>query len=116
MNHQVEIAKTITEQIRATDHSALAAWGAKNFVALQEGEVATVPGHRFGYVLGGLQFSIRTPKIQRGGKVLVYLTPNDTYTVRAGRTVKYEWKDIEIAKDVYCDNLVAVIDSIIEDK
>lgn len=104
------IAKTILSQIKAADYWALAAWGANNYVAYTEGD----QGGEIGYILGGIQFNVRGAKVNRGGRVIVYLMPNDTYTVRVGRLYRNKWKDIKIVHDVYCDMLMNVIDRIIE--
>jgi hypothetical protein len=104
-----EIAMTIIDQIRCSDRMALMAWGASNYVSLCEGEIPEI-----GYILGGIQFNVRGAKVNRGGRVIVYLMGNDTYTVRVGRVYNGQWKDIKIVNEVYCDNLMEIIDNIIE--
>lgn len=103
----LEIANTILDQIRATDRMALWAWGAKDFVALggsddKVGEVS----------LGGIQFKVNGMKHK--GTVIVKLMANDTYTVVLGKVWKGEWKLKSSTDDVYCDNLMEVIDGLIE--
>jgi hypothetical protein len=106
-NESLQIATTIIQQIKATDCFSLMAWGARDYVALNEGEQSEI-----GFILGGVQFTVSGAKVK--GKVLVYLMGDDTYTVRVGKIRKCEWKDIKIVEGVYCDTLMSVIDNIIE--
>ena len=119
-----QIAETIIGQIRATDRSALMAWGAKKFVALQE-ERLQFPGNGImeeKFQLGGLQFDMNGAKIR--GRVLVRLMANDTYTVEVGKVSRTKnkelgcfvptWKSLALIEDVYCDNLMEVIDHTLE--
>lgn len=102
----LEIANTILDQIRATDRMALWAWGAKDFVALNgSSETNRVS-------LGGIQFKVSGMKHK--GTVIVNLMANDTYTVVIGNVRKGEWKVKSSTDDVYCDNLMEVIDGLIE--
>lgn len=107
-----QIATTILQQIMAADHWALGAWGCQQKIALNEGD----QGERIGYILGGVMFKIRTPKIKQGGKVIVYLKPNDTYTVRVVKIRGVKCTEVETVEGVYCDMLTSVIDGIIENK
>jgi hypothetical protein len=107
MNSQ-EIAKTIIQQIKATDYWALGAWGYHNPVALREGQ------EKYGYILGGIQFDVKAKKLPRGGKVIVYLMGNDTYTVRIVRIHGTKVNEIKLVDNVYCDDLMRIIDQIIE--
>lgn len=102
----MEIAKTILDQIKATDRAALMAWGAKSFISIGE------DSHEGVAILGGVQFSVNGRKIR--GKVIVRLTASDTYTVEVGRVRKMEWKSLCFATDVYCDTLMDTIDGFIE--
>lgn len=104
----MEIAKTILEQIKATDRAALMAWGARNFVSMSEG---TFEGHG---QLGGIMFMVNGLKFR--GKVVIRLMASDTYTIETGRIYKGEWKRSRLVDDIYCDNLVDVIDALIEKK
>lgn len=103
------IAKTIIDQIKATDFWALGAWGARNYVSLPEGQK-----DGFGYVVGGLQFDVSGRKLQRGGKVIVYLMGNDTYTVRVIKVIGSKITEVKTVKEVYCDGLMETINNIIE--
>jgi hypothetical protein len=103
-----EIAKTIIQQIKATDYWALGAWGYRNPVALREGQ------EKHGYILGGIQFDVSGKKLPRGGKVLVYLMGDDTYTVRVVRIHGTKVNEIKLVEQVYCDDLMRIIDQIIE--
>lgn len=102
----LEIANTILGQIRATDRMALWAWGAKDFMALNGSDEASKVS------LGGVQFKVSGMKHK--GIVKVNLMANDTYTVVIGSVRKGEWKVKSSTDDVYCDNLMEVIDGLIE--
>lgn len=102
----VEIANTILDQIRATDRFALWAWGAKDYIVINEGKL----GENF--CLGGIQF--RVSGMKHKGAVLVRLMANDTYTVEIGKVWKGEWKSKGVAENVYCDNLMEMIDEMVE--
>lgn len=109
----MQIAKTILEQIKFSDRSALMAWGAKQYLALGEEK----RGERM--QLGGVQFSVNGLKFK--GKVLVRLMANDTYVVEIGtintnpRSKEFGvWKVKAEVKEVYCDTLMQTIDGLIE--
>lgn len=102
------IAQTILSQIKATDFWALGAWGARNYVSYSEGQ------QEVGYILGGVQFDVSGLKLPRGGKVIVYLMGNDTYTVRVVKVWGTKVSEVAKVSDVYCDELMNVIDRIIE--
>jgi hypothetical protein len=103
----LEIANTILDQIRATDRMALWAWGAKDFMALNGSDDKAKE-----VSLGGVQFKVNGAKHK--GTVVVNLMANDTYTVTIGSVRKGEWKVKTITDDVYCDNLMEIIDGLIE--
>lgn len=92
----MQIAKTIISQINYADRSALLAWGASNFLALQESKEFQ----------GGVSFKVNGLVFK--GEVKIELRWVDDYTVsfvRNGKTIKqYEC--------VYCDMLVDIIDYI----
>lgn len=105
----LQIASTILQQIKAGDKWSLVSWGARNKYALSTEKT------ELGYQLGGVRFDIRTPKIKRGGKVFVRLMVDDTYTVQAFRYFGGKVTQIgETRSNVYFDELVPVIDSLIE--
>lgn len=105
-----EIAQTILNQIKATDPAALMAWGVRNCVALPEQKILIQGAEKV--QLGGVQFNVNGLKFR--GKVLVRLMGSDTYTVEIGRIYKGAWKVKEQREDVYCDELMAHIDGLIE--
>ena len=107
-NYTKEIAQTILNQLNVIK-TELWAWGAKNYVYLNRNvESMSCPA---------LMFSIRTPKIQRGGRVIIsYNEGTDTYIVEAIRVVKGEEKLLGINKEVYCDELHNAINLLIEDE
>ncbi len=93
----MQIAKTIIEQIRYFDRSALMAWGAKNFIAMPESKDAQ----------GGIRMNVNGLTFK--GIVLIELTWLDEYVV------SFITKSGEIQRKyegVYCDNLVPIIDYI----
>lgn len=102
------IATTVLEQIRATDRSALMAWGMRSPTIMPAGKVG-----EDGYQRGGVQFKVNGGKLGHG-IVKVRLMANDTYTVEAGKVRMGQWKEKGKREDVYADNLMEVIDHMIE--
>lgn len=94
-NKTPDIAKTIIEQIRYADRSALMAWGATEFIALPESMEYQ----------GGLQFKVNGLTFK--GYVNVELRWVDDYRISFVNEHKEEVHAVEIA---YCDMLVNVID------
>ena len=95
------IARTILEQIKANDVWALAAYGAKNFIAHNADNSK----------LGGVQFDVNGLNFK--GRVIIELMFDDTYTITFGKlNVKYEWNEIKKVEGVYFDMLVDVLDFI----
>lgn len=93
----IQIAKTILDQIKYFDRSALLAWGAKNFLAMPESKEYS----------GGLRMTVNGLTFK--GIVIIELTWTDEYVVsfinNNGELLKQD-------KGVFCDNLVQVIDFI----
>lgn len=111
MNKSVEIAKTICQQLRYEDYLRPARWAAREYIALSEGD----EGESIGKIQGGVRFKVSgTKNIKRGGYVYVYLTWDDTYTVKVVKVRGNEIKTLKLLPDVYCDNLGEVIDHILE--
>lgn len=107
-NYVKNIADIIMEQLM-TDRMEVCAWGSKNFFYLER----NIEGKSY----PALIFTIRTPKIKKGGRVIIsYNEGVDTYIVEAVKMIKE--KEILIGKkdDVYCDELHSVINSLIEDE
>jgi hypothetical protein len=102
-----QIAKTIISQIKAMDYWSLAAWGARNYVSYAEGEQGEI-----GYILGGVQFDVSGHKVK--GKVIVYLMGDDTYTVRVIKVRGMKVTEVALIKNVYCEDMMSVIDGIVE--
>ncbi len=102
-----EIAQTILEQIKYLDHMALMAWGSKHLIALSSEDRPN--GKR---QIGGLQMTVNGMKFR--GQVLIRLMANDTYTIECGTLFKTNWKMKHQLEDVYCEQLVEIIDSLIE--
>jgi hypothetical protein len=91
----MHIAKTILEQIKYADRSALMAWGAKSFAAVSQSKEFQ----------GGLSF--RVNGIVHQGWVTVKLRWVDDYTIIFTNKKREVVKTFEGA---YCDMLVPVID------
>lgn len=94
-SNTMSIAKTIISQIKYGDRAALMAWGAINFVALEETKEFQ----------GGVRFKVNGLKFK--GYVQVQLRWVDDYTI------SFLSKTGEVKKQVegaYCDMLVDVID------
>lgn len=101
-----EVAQTILGQLNL-NRMEVFAWGSKDFKAIYE----QVDEEK----LPGLMWSIRTPKIRKGGRVQILLNFNDAYIVRAFRLINDERKDMVVESDIYFDQLHDVINSLIED-
>jgi hypothetical protein len=93
----MEIARTILEQIKYGDKWALMAYGATNYVALQETKDFQ----------GGVKFKVNG--LKHKGTVMVQLKWIDTYTITFVNNNGVVVKEVE---DVYCDTLVDVLDYI----
>lgn len=93
----MEIARTILEQIKYGDKWALMAYGATNFIALQETKDFQ----------GGVKFKVNG--LKHKGTVMVQLKWIDTYTITFVNNNGVTVKEVE---DVYCDTLVDVLDYI----
>lgn len=99
-----EKGKEILRQIKAIDKWALAAWAAKNFVVSDAG--VDMKGNPYDAYL---KFKVNGPKLKRG-TVIIYLTPNDDYTVVFGQVRGADWKELKRVDMIYFDQLVEVID------
>lgn len=93
----MEIARTILEQIKFGDKWALMAYGATNFIALQETKDFQ----------GGVKFKVNG--LKHKGTVMVQLKWIDTYIITFVNNNGVAVKEVE---DVYCDTLVDVLDYI----
>jgi len=102
------IATTIIDQIKATDRSAIMAWGTRNLTIMPAG--STPDG---GYQRGGVQFKVNGGKLGHG-IVKVRLMANDTYMVETGKVRMGQWKPQGKRDDVYADNLMETIDHMVE--
>jgi len=100
-----EVGKEILRQIKALDKWALPAWGAKNYVVDDAG--VDMKGNKHD---GYLRFDVNGTKLKRG-KVIIYLAPNDTYSVVFGRVRGLDWKELKRVDMVYNDQLVEIIDN-----
>ena len=89
------IAETILEQIQYADRYALWAWGATNFVALQESKEFQ----------GGLEFQVNW--LTHKGWVKVGLRWVDDYTIVF---INQNRELVKTTEEIYCDMLVPAID------
>lgn len=93
----MEIARTIIEQIKYADKWALMAYGSRNFVALPESKEYQ----------GGLQFQVNG--LSHKGTVRIQLKWIDTYSITFINKRSEIVKEVD---DVYCDMLVDILDYI----
>jgi len=93
----MEIARTIIEQIKCADRSALWAWGATNFAAISESKEFQ----------GGLEFQVNG--LTHKGWVKVQLRWVDDYTITF---INKKREVVKIVEGAFCDMLVPVIDFI----
>lgn len=91
------VQETILKQIRSLDKWALGAWGARE-----------IKGSK-----NSLYFRVNGTKLKYGWIEVEYVEGLDTYTVRGLQRANYEIKTRKEFTDVYCENLVQVIDSIV---
>jgi hypothetical protein len=89
------IAETIREQIQFADRSALWAWGATNYVALEESKEYQ----------GGLEFQVNG--LTHKGWVKVCLRWVDDYTIVF---INQNREVVKTTVGIYCDMLVPAID------
>ena len=108
MEYTRAVAKTIFEQLRYKPMEVLA-WGSKDFRPIER----EFEGVKYPAII----FSIRTPKIRRGGRVIVsYNGGYDHYMVEAVRIIGGKENLIGSVDGVYVDQLHDVINSLIEDE
>jgi len=94
-NQSIVIARTILNQINEFDRWALMAFGAQNFVALDESKEYQ----------GGVRFNVNG--LRHKGCVMIQLRWVDDYTVSFVNT-KNEM--VKMYEGVYCDMLVNILD------
>ena len=116
------IAETIRYQITTLDRMALWAWGAKDFVAIPEGQhkpAARMHGLTKP-ILGGLHFRVNGKTFK--GHVYVTLNASDEYDIQAVTPIRTNRKTfatsggkLKVAMTgVYAEDLVNMLDSFIE--
>lgn len=103
------IAKVILSQLKVNTPE-LWAWGSNNYVHIYRGESEEK-------MLPALMFTIRTPKVKRGGRVIISLNEGlDDYIVEAIRVHGKEEISLGKSEGVYFNELHRVINSLIEDE
>jgi hypothetical protein len=93
--HTMDIAKEILNQIKCTDRWALAAYGAKNFIALPEAKEFS----------GGVRFTVNG--LTHKGIVMIQLRWVDDYTVSF---LSKKGELVHKVERVYNDMLVSILD------
>ena len=94
-SQRMAIAETILEQIQFTDRYALWAWGATNYIVLQESKEYQ----------GGLEFQVNG--LTHKGWVKVCLRWVDVYTIIF---IDKNREVVKTTEEIYCDMLVPAID------
>lgn len=108
VNYLENVGKVIMEQLYLKPME-IWAWGSQKFLYLER----KVNGKTY----PALMFSIRTPKIKRGGRVIISLNEGtDTYIVEAIKIYGGVENEIGKCTGVYFDELHDVINSLIETK
>jgi len=102
-----EVGKKIYNQIKSIDTMALPAWGAKNMIILDKGKTQDV-----GDYLGGFQFDAKG--IDFKGRVIIYLKPDDTYTILFGKLRGTNWNPLKKIDGVVVYNLVSAINEYVK--
>lgn len=103
-----KVADTILEQLKVV-RTELWAWGAKNYYYIER----EVEGVKY----PALMFTIRTPKVKRGGRVIISLNDgSDEYIVEAIRVPGDKEFSIGIVKEIHAEELHSTINSLIEDE
>lgn len=103
-----EVATIILQQLKANPIE-LIAWGAKNFCFLER----TIGDKSY----PALRFSIRTPLVRAGGRVIIsYDEGCDSYIVEAIRVRAGKETLLGKVEDVHCFELHDIINSLIEDE
>lgn len=92
-----EVQQTILDQIRSLDKWALGAWGTREMKVFDN----------------TLQFRVNGTKLKRGWIEVEYKPGSDTYTIRGIYRTNLAIKIRAEFDNVYCENLVQVIDSIV---
>ena len=90
-------AQTILSQIKTIDAWALSAWGAKDFVAMED----------------GLKFKTSGMTPWKGHVYVKYNPVPDLYEVQFFRLRKSQVKMDKVVEDVYAFDLVSVIDKFV---
>lgn len=90
----MQVAKIILEQIKAIDLWALGSWGAREFVAMND----------------GLKFKTSGMVKWKGYVYVQYDEGMDLYNVIFAKVRKLEWKEVERVDGVFFDQLVEIID------
>lgn len=89
----MNVANTILNQLGGNKFIAMT--GAKNFIGTDI----------------GLHFTLPKSAGNKITKVVINLDPTDTYTVKFGNIQKSFFKIVSSFNDVYCDDLVSLIES-----
>lgn len=92
------VAKTIIHQIRSLDPLAFAAWGAKEFVNMNN----------------GLKFKTSGLCKWKGYVYVKYNEGLDLYDIEFAKVRNLEWKKEKEVKGLYYDQIIDVIDGVVK--
>jgi hypothetical protein len=95
------VANEILRQIKAQDFWALGAWGYQKPLAIKENGCY------------GVNFKVNGTKTKRGSSITITLNAMDLYDVKLSRFYNGTLKVDGEVKDVYFDQLIEVIDSLV---
>lgn len=91
--NESKISQTILNQIKSLNKWALDSWGAKNYIATDN----------------GIQFDVRGSKFR--GRIVIELDKSsDTYTIEFGNVRKLEWVVKKKLENIFAEDLVNVLD------
>ena len=93
----MSVAKTVYSQIKTLSPWALASWGAKELVALENG---------FQFKSSGV--------VKNKGIVQIRLNGSDLYDVTFGKVRKFKYKEMKKVTDVFVGDLVNVVGELID--
>ena len=103
---KMNVAQTILNQLKIMGTHDMMCWGVHALKAIKEGQLSETPH------MGGLIFRVNGLKFK--GQVFIKLTPLDLYQVEIGNLRKGSWTAKQTVENVFVDDLVQTIDSLVE--
>lgn len=123
MSEHKEIAETIRQQLIGMDRMATWAWGCKDWSAVPSAQHEPAARGKLGFNkhLGGLHFRVNGKTFK--GHVYITLNGSDLYDIKAVTPLRVNRKTFEQSggklkvalKDVFVTDLIAMLDSFIEE-